>query len=339
MGFDAQVETLTPRGEMASAVQVAATGATSATSEPEAPSERATPPVQRRRIHPVQLQSLEQAGLTAGLTENGTAAVVGVPLVVKKYKIVVPPNEIQPGRTEALQKASEKNAELGGRLNAQGPNGKCVFTKNANDFNNPVNRDTIDPFVLEVEVPFTKDGANHTLTCEYQHARQFSGYVSKVKDTSNAAVPADGGQMVAAPRGAPMAPGTYGVDHHDAGGANVAGTAGAGGGAENLDAYTKIAGEGARWLCVRNHASKLQNDSEFFTAHATDPTKVWAVTFVALYRQWDATFAKAYNIPDATVAAKLKANQVIGGRAIDKSALAVKDYDLDDSKGFSPGAH
>ncbi len=295
--------------------------------------------VQRQQGRYVQRQSLEQAGLTAGLTEDGTSAVVGAALTVKKYKVVVPQSEIQPGRTEALQKASEKNAELGGKLNAKVPSGKVIFTKDASNFDKSTIKETIDPFVLEVAVPFTKDGAQHTLTCEYQHARQFSGYVSKVTDTSNAAVPAEGGQMVAAARGAPMAAGTYGVDHHDAGSANVADTAGAGGGAENLDAYTKIAGEGSRWLCVRNHASKLQNDSWFFTSHATDPTKVWAVNFVSLYRQWDATFNKAFNIPDATVAAKLKSGVVVGGVAIDKSALAVKDYDLDTGAGFVAGAN
>jgi hypothetical protein len=42
----------------------------------------------------------------------------------------------------------------------------------------------------------------------------------------------------------------------------------------NLDAYTKISGEGARWQCVRAHASNLQNDTLFFTAHPTDTTKV-----------------------------------------------------------------
>ena len=198
--------------------------------------------VQRSRN--VQRQSLAQAGLTGGLTENGTASVVGAatPLDVKKYKITVP--ETQADRTAALQKASEKNAELGVRLNATRPDGTCVVTKSAASFEKSTIKETLDPFVLEVEVPFTKDGATHTLTCEYQHARQFSGYVSKVK--------------------------------------------------------------------------------------------VWAVDFVALYRQWDVTFAKAYNIAGATVATKLRANKVDRQVAIDKTALTVKDYDLDTGAGFVP---
>jgi hypothetical protein len=111
----------------------------------------------------------------------------------------------------------------------------------------------------------------------------------------------------------------------------------------NLDAYTKIAGEGARWQCVRKHAGSLQNDTLFYTADSD--TKVLAITFEQLWLNWVAAFTARYDISDADVVKAIKgqisgkarpgkSNKPLVGlaRSVDKSALASKDYDLDAGK-------
>ena len=110
----------------------------------------------------------------------------------------------------------------------------------------------------------------------------------------------------------------------------------------NLDAYTKISGEGARWQCVRVHAGNLQNDSLFFTA-SSDKEKVHAVTFVDLWLNWVGAFTARYDIPDADVVKAMKGEIKGKGkgrnppgaplvglvRVVNRKDLKIKDYDLD----------
>lgn len=83
-------------------------------------------------------------------------------------------------------------------------------------------------------------------------------------------------------------------DDKDTGG--IAGLT-SGTGEKNVDAYTKIAGEGARWQCVRKHASKLKNDSRFFTANPADDQTVFAIPFKTLWLNWKTGFHNKYDIP------------------------------------------
>jgi hypothetical protein len=108
----------------------------------------------------------------------------------------------------------------------------------------------------------------------------------------------------------------------------------------NLDAYTKISGEGARWQCVRAHAAKLQNDSRFFTAGDTKDS-VLTITFVQLWLNWVGAFGPRYDIPDVDVVKATKG--LIKGKgkppptapladlviAVNGSTLTDKDYNLD----------
>ena len=105
---------------------------------------------------------------------------------------------------------------------------------------------------------------------------------------------------------------------------------GTGGGKEhNLDAYTKLAGEGARWVCVRKHAASIQNNSLFYVAHASDKSKVTGVTFQTLWGNWKDAFGKRYDIPDADVVTAIKSGGLAGlAQDVEISKLTGKDYDL-----------
>ena len=180
-------------------------------------------------------------------------------------------------------------------------------------------------------MPFEKDGAAQSVTVEYQHARQWSGYVISIKDSSNANA---GDVTMHTPEGGAVRDtDKYTNIHDDTDSANTAGMIEAGGAEKNLDAYTKIAGEGARWMCVREHASNLQNDTFFYVIQAADPTKVWGVTFQTLWGQWDSAFDKGYNIADNVVATALRD----GGRLVpvrdgkDLADMTAKDYKVGDA--------
>jgi hypothetical protein len=102
-----------------------------------------------------------------------------------------------------------------------------------------------------------------------------------------------------------------------------------GGGEEHLDAYTKIAGEGARWICVRNHSDNLRNDSIFYTAYPGHDDKVCGLDFKDLWKTWKSGFGKKYNIPTATVINAFQTDAVKNFSFPKDGMRAVADYNLD----------
>ncbi len=73
---------------------------------------------------------------------------------------------------------------------------------------------------------------------------------------------------------------------------------------KKLDAVTKIAGEGARWQCVRSAAGKLKNNLRFYTPKLTGD-KNPSIEFSDLWLTWSTVFNKEFNIPDEGVATEL----------------------------------
>lgn len=70
---------------------------------------------------------------------------------------------------------------------------------------------------------------------------------------------------------------------------------------ENFDAYTKLAGEGARFNCVRRNIAKIKDDT---VIHAYGEDK--GVEFCELWKTWSASFDKKYDINDGEIATKLR---------------------------------
>lgn len=185
-------------------------------------------------------------------------------------------------------------------------------------------------------VKFRHNSETHELQLRYQHARQFTGYVVALKDTSNEALQTLSPMDV--PKGSqdPMRDGfKYSNRHDDKDSGGIAGLT-SGTGEKNVDAYTKIGGEGARWQCVRKHVSKLKNDSRFFTANRAEDQTVFAIPFKTLWLNWKTGFNNKYDIPDAEVAQALRQGgtlEATRGPAIARAALTADDYDLDKGAG------
>lgn len=279
----------------------------------------------------VQRKNLMQHGLSGGLAESGTGVLVNRTKQGKVYTQVL--GEAVAGRTEAMAKASEVAAAIGNRT--VGKN----WTPDSAAFDDD-KAETLDPFLFKVTVPF---GKKDRLTLTYQHADRWTGYVVSIEDTSNPTTKT-GVTMFNAFDSSPKRDTDSYSNVHDqdqTGSTNIAkdteGTE-----EHNLDAYTKISGEGARWQCVRVHASNLQNDSLFFTA-SMDKDKVHAVTFVDLWLNWVGAFTARYDISDGDVVKAMKGEIKGKGKGrnppgaplvglvkvMDRKDLKVKDYDLD----------
>lgn len=76
---------------------------------------------------------------------------------------------------------------------------------------------------------------------------------------------------------------------------------------KNFDAYTKLAGEGARFLCVRRNIPWINNDTVFYS-----PGEGEGVKFSELWKTWANSFDKQYNIGDDRIKDKL--NDEKGGK-------------------------
>ena len=288
----------------------------------------------------VQRKNLTQHGKAGGLDDTGrTGAIVNRAKPGRIYGKLE--TTAQKDRTAALTKASEHAAGVGNRTVGH------EWTKDEANFNDD-GAASLDPFLFNVTVPFGKAEEGKTpefLELTYQHADRWTGYVTGIEDTTNDAT-AGGATMFNKFEGETRPSDKFGNVHDQdkTASTNIASDT-EGDEEHNLDAYTKIGGEGARWICVRNHAANLQNDSMFFTT--VDEKQVLQITFVELWLNWVGAFGPRYDIPDADVIKAMKGLIVGKGKKrkgielpgeptlqpkatkVDRSTLTAKDYDLD----------
>ena len=299
----------------------------------------------------VQRKNLGQTGWLNSLEpEQHTRDLVGDGRAVKVYK--AERSTPAANKPEAFQKAAELNAHVGKTVddraasawNITDSNKKWTL-KDRQALNSPGLK-KVDPFFYEALVSFPEGDMTQYLGFMFQHAASFTGYVEAILDTTN-----PGAQGVPSMYDKKTEKHLKGKTNSNKGrylkfsnvhdqtdSSNLLTLTGGGGEEKNLDAYTKIAGEGARWQAVRKHASQLQDDSIFYTRTGTPGDgKVWGVSFQQLWLSWLSAFDKKYDITDATFRGKLAANANFrdGRQNVNVSALAAKDYDLDNSRGHA----
>lgn len=305
----------------------------------------------------LQRMTLEQTGWLPDLEDIGTRTLVTDNRKVRMYYKAAPE---APSKGAALASAAAVNARVGKVTDDQAyatwSGEKAWPARDAWNSNHKWTPSTdtlgdaglksLDPFFLAVKVPFKKGEERHTLELTYQHAANWTGYVESVSDSSNVATRAvpsmydldsEDSLKGTRPDGEHWRNLLYSNKHDTDPGKNLLVTSG-GGTDASFDAYTKIAGEGARWQCVRKHGHALQDDSMFFVTH-TD-TKKYGISFKTLWLNWRDVFGKAYDIPDGDVAAAVrrgimahrKAKAARGSFARSNVKVvtpAAKDYDLD----------
>jgi hypothetical protein len=267
--------------------------------------------------------------------------------------------KVAANRQEALQKASQYNAEVGKKIDQYATtnnlttryskfNDNYKWTRMAAD-QDKNSTPTIDPFFYDILIPYQGPGGeNFVLDLLYQHAPSFTGYVEAIYDSGNSTI---SGMVSMYDKNEnkltvstdvnvrnPKFTNVHDNDSKSRSAPNIMSLT-SGGGEKNLDAYTKIAGEGARWEAVRNHAAKLQDNSYFFTQDPSDPQMVRGVDFRTLWLSWESVFSKKYGITDSVFKTKLVNGLFTYNSAPSYKSLAVKnltgfDYDLDQSASF-----
>ena len=171
----------------------------------------------------------------------------------------------------------------------------------------------IDPFVYRSKIPFRPLPVK-TMELDFQHAEDWPGYVTKVKETGGSI----DAEMQTANISSPLTAGIadkYSNVHGDTGGTvltgnlDVLGTDSREENEKKIDSHTKIAGEGSRFKCVRDSATAgtLTNDTYFYTDEVgTNSVVNPGIKFSDLWKAWSSEFGKKYDIDNTTIKNKLK---------------------------------
>ena len=299
---------------------------------------------------PVQRMNLEQAGATKDLKPDNTRKLVdgGRSEEVNMYTDHAFLKAAD--KKSALQAAAARNGQIGKRADdvAQAKWGiadsNLKWTGPKQALNEPTLR-KIDPFFYECLVNYKQKRKygeeevedNENVGFLFQHAKNWTGYVESLLDSSSPPTTAPtSGHMYTdthKPEGEEGGKLKFSNRHDTTKGSNLLEMT-SGQEEHNLDAYTKIVGEGSRWQCVRKHAGNLQNDSLFFTSVGRGDFK--GITFRTLWLSWKDVFGKKYDIPDAEVAAAIKANSFERSSKKKKSGLRTADYNLDSGESHKP---
>lgn len=245
------------------------------------------------------------------------------------YDRTRPPAQTE--RTKALTTAAERNAHVGGTVHASG----WPWTAPRSYLDN-TKQDTIDPFYYRAVVDFGTRVAKtdkapatpHQMMVLFQHASRWTGYATQLHDTSHPGMSKVAPSMYDTGGTKPLKDNLYGNQHVTNVKTPLIGVTGQTT-ETGYDAYTKIAGEGARWQCVRNHAAHLSDDSAFFL---TEKGRTYGVTFVGLWLSWENVFGKKYNISDSEVAEAIwKQGRLFREKHYLENFTPIpeKDYDLD----------
>jgi hypothetical protein len=298
----------------------------------------------------VQRKTLKQAGLEGelGVVESRfRIAVKGAP----SHAGIVYSSE--PVGTENRESAMADNAlaagVLGTQLEAWGSQqfpvakGKtlatAMYTRDSDEMDKSA-VDTVDPFIHNVRAYYEVGEEERFVDLCYQHTADMDGYVVQIaegkEDRASTLATMTHGDRVEGP--------TFPSTHQPVAGNLL--EASEGSTPASFDATTKIAGEGARFVCVRNHAEYLQDDSLFCVDLGGGVYK--GLPFTSLYILWKSVFKGQFNISDSAVAAKLRSTDEFKGTKrgggskgvktvrIDERALAPKDYILDLSASVGP---
>ena len=262
-------------------------------------------------------EALAHRGLSApsGTTERadaGELSPIGLAAVVSPHIPLVEAGEIKDvkkSRVDALSEAARRFAAIGStvtQLGQPGPNQVPLTWAGA------VNQ--LAPFVYRVAVPYSKPGAKQKkpfmIELQYQMAPALRGYVIRQKDTGDQAAASiqDGGTANPAASGQTA---TFNMQHHDTRDSAIGAiverdsTKTKGEHEAALDARTKLAGEGARWLLVLHNMNKIRDFSRIWTA-VPKTQFIHYVRFNMLWLNWGDTFEHRFSIPDSEVARKLR---------------------------------
>ncbi len=160
----------------------------------------------------------------------------------------------------------------------------------------------VDPFLYR---PLATVAGN-PFSVSYQHSPDWPGYVTYITDGASTASMRVAGAIAHA--GTAGIPAEFGRKHHETDHSVLANDLTLNAldtrvtNERRLDSMTKLAGEGARFLCVRNNLARMTDKSRFYVVGAEESRYV---TLEDLWSSWATAFGKANNIANATVRAEI----------------------------------
>ncbi len=162
----------------------------------------------------------------------------------------------------------------------------------------------LDPFAHLTTATLPED---KTLKLQYQHTYGYDGYVSKIEEGTTA-----GGVSMTATMSTKNKPSEnkvaeYKRQHETTGDAKLSEHA-AGDTDQRFDAITKLAGEGARFVWVREQQDTITDHTTFEVKadEAVEASPILTITFQNLWVTWKDWFAGAYGIPNEDIKAVLR---------------------------------
>lgn len=237
----------------------------------------------------------------------------------------------------ALNQAAGRAAEVGNKANeirrtapyAPAAGGMAGFAP----FAGGVTPNALEPFIYRVKVPYRKGSKVQQIELDWQQAPAFRGYIVRQKDSGDTSASTISPAGVAAPHETGQVD-TFNMAHANTGpqtlSANLEQDAGKTHETNEarIDARTKLAGEGARWLLVRTHSGKIADDSRIWTQANG---KVYWVSFRTLWLNWLSVFDSTYDIPDSEVATKLvnDAGWTVPPEVVKRNRWAAKSIDIE----------
>lgn len=222
-------------------------------------------------------------------------------------------------KENCLKNISEKAAEIGNNtpINTNwetSESGACIY--------NDVNSTKMNPFQVPIQsvFPVTQD-EDYTIILYYHFGPFNHGYIVQIYDNgSNGIMSYE--QM--------LSEGEYRNIHNTTQNDTILNQTNDKNDNIKFDSYTKLAGEGARFQCVRNHIKKIRNNSKFFTfktkQNQNNRRQIKYVYFHTLWSSWGDKYNHKFNIPNNEVINKLSDNGDISNIEIDY------DFNLDECR-------
>lgn len=200
-------------------------------------------------------------------------------------------------KKDCLKNISENAAKIGSKTPNQTKDWEI------GEYYNDKQSTKTNPFQVPIQsvFPAIQNGTdNYVITLYYHFGPLFYGYIVQV-DAGSAS-----GKMIA-----PNNDGIYNYIHHETRNDNILNQTDDQNNDDNIkfDAYTKLAGEGARFQCVRDNIDKISNDTYFYLSgnttlsnqhickEFTDP----GVSFKTLYSKWGKAFSYKFNISNEDI--------------------------------------
>lgn len=211
-------------------------------------------------------------------------------------------------KAEALKNISTKASDIGAKATTD----NWAIEDAGNDKYNAQASTKMNPFQVPITAEYPLDQTDATIRLFYHYGPYNRGYIVKVELGYNGSV--ETGTMVDKPQ---LGKNEYSNKHDDKDTSLILNQTEGQDNTKKYDAYTKLAGEGARFQCVRDNIDKVKNNTWFYIngkievkknriiSDETKPVENPGVDFELLWNSWSYAFKSKFGISNQEVKDKI----------------------------------